>query len=50
MGRPKKVTDDGASIYDAYIHGEPINNIALRFKLEAQEVVNIITNIEQNRK
>jgi len=52
MGRPKKEdsSNDAGEAYSAYVHGESVNAIAERLKLDVQEVLGMITNIEQNRK
>lgn len=55
MGRPKKEqtspepSDDAQLAYSAYVHGEPINDIAFRMRLEPREVLEMIVAIEQDR-
>ena len=43
------VTDTKDRVYHCYVHGETVNDIAARFELETQEVLEMIQSIEQGR-
>lgn len=45
---PKAVSEKDA-IYSRYVHGEPINSIAARLKVESQEVLDVINKIEESK-
>lgn len=45
----KHQDSDEARMYSLYVHGTPISHIALKFKVEAQEVLEAIQAIEEKR-
>lgn len=56
MARPRKEPqeskpeDVSQAVYTAYVHGESVNELSARYKLDVQEVLGMIVTIEQNRK
>lgn len=53
MPRPKKEVvvknDEAGEMYSMYVHGTPINQIAEKYKVEVQEVVEVIQAAEAAR-
>jgi hypothetical protein len=51
--KPKEITQPIAEpnvserVYYCYVHGEPINSIATRFKLDVQETLEMINKAEE---